>query len=40
MRTKLTSLVLLVVTLSLFAYQQGIIETPSPAAAAMTDAST
>lgn len=34
MRTKLTSLVLLVVTLSLFAYQQGIIETPSPAAAA------
>jgi Glycosyl hydrolase family 26 len=34
MRTKLTSLLLLVVTLSLFAYQQGIIQTPSPATAA------
>jgi hypothetical protein len=34
MRTRLTSLLLLVVTLSLFAYQQGIIEMPSSAPAA------
>ncbi len=33
MRTKLTSLLLLVVTLGLFAYQQGIIDTPSSARA-------
>lgn len=34
MGTKLTSLLLLVATLTLFAYQQGIIQTPSPATAA------
>jgi hypothetical protein len=33
MRTKLTSLLVLVATLALFAYQQDIIETPSPATA-------
>ncbi|HKR99098.1 MAG TPA: glycosyl hydrolase [Candidatus Dormibacteraeota bacterium] len=34
MRAKLTSLLLLVATLGLFAYQQGVIEMPSPAPAA------
>ena len=34
MRTKLTSLLLLVATLALFAYQQDIIQTPSSATAA------